>query len=69
MDTYQAEGAQNRQSGDALEAQLEQRQGHDDKVEYVPAFFEVELGTVGYQFEYGLDGECRRKELASRKHT
>ena len=60
---YQSERAQDGQAGNALQAELEQRQEHDDEIENVPAFLEVELWTDGDQLEGGLDGERGRKEL------
>lgn len=61
--TYQSEGAQDGQTGNTFESELEQRQEDDDEIENVPAFFEIKLGTDGYQFESGLDGERGREKL------
>jgi len=60
---YQSKGAEDGDSRDAFQAELQQRQGHDDKIEDVPAFPEVEFGAVGQQLQRRLDGERRRKEL------
>ena len=66
-ETNESEGAQNGQSGHAFQSELEQREEHDDEVEYVPAFLEVEPGAEGDQLEGGLDGERGREKLERRR--
>lgn len=46
-----------------LETQLQEREGHNDEVEDVPALLEVVLGAHGHQLHGGLDGEGGREEL------
>jgi hypothetical protein len=54
---YESERTQNGQSGDAFQAELQQREEHDQTVEDVPSFFEVELWAEGDEPEEGFDGE------------
>jgi hypothetical protein len=60
---YQSKRTQNGQSGDAFQAELQQREEHDQTVEDVPSFFEVELWAEGDELEEGFDGERGREEL------
>lgn len=62
-EAYQAKRTQDGQALDSLETQLQEREGHNDEVEDVPALLEVVLGAHGHQLHGGLDGEGGREEL------
>ena len=61
--TYQSEGTEDGEAGNAFESELEERQEDDDEIENVPSFLEVEFGADGDQLEESLDGERGREEL------
>ena len=60
---HQPERSEDGEAGDVGEAQLEEGEKHDDKVEDVPALLQVVLGAHGDDLEETLDAECRREEL------
>ena len=62
-ETYQSEGTEDGEAGNAFESELEERQEDDDEIENVPSFLEVEFGADGDQLEESLDGERGREEL------
>lgn len=61
--TYQTKTSQHRQALDTLQAQFQQRQGHNNEIENVPAFLEVVLRAHGHQFHAGLNRKSGREEL------